>query len=208
MGIGCLSIRLSQGDQGVHGLEFPGCHGNQWIDVDLGNFWKIGSDGGKSHQCAQKDVTIHRRFATKGPQQRSGSDGFDHVRRILTGERCQPKDDVGQRFGQDAAQSEKNRRAKVGVTEKAGYEFPMPTNLRLNENFHAGGSLNNLLRRRQHGFFIGQIQVNQTAFGFVQQTVADAFEHNGKTQVSGCDSSACSCGRNRFSDHGNAVTAQ
>ncbi len=129
-------------------MSCSGCRGNQRIDVDLGNFRIIGGDGGKSHQRIHEAFTVYRRFSAKRPQQRAGSDGCDHVRRILPRERCQPKDDVGKRFGEDATQSEKNRRAKVGVTEKAGHEFPMPTNLRLNENLHPIGSLKDLLRCR------------------------------------------------------------
>ncbi len=52
------------------------------------------------------------------------------------------------------------------------------------------------------------MQVNQTAFGFVQQTVADSLEHHGKTETDGGRNRIGGGGNNGFGNHRHTVPPQ
>ena len=130
---GSASRSLAQDDQGVH-RRYPSVRTDQErVDVRLGHLRKLHPDAGEADQGADELPAVRRRLAAERAEEFPRAQLVDHLPGMVLVEGGNPKDDVVEGLGEDAAEAEHDDRPELGVMEEAGDEFPAAGKHRLDQ---------------------------------------------------------------------------
>jgi hypothetical protein len=168
--------RWGQLDQSVDGDHTAvGLH-DQRVDVDAGDVGAVGAQAAETDEQLGELAPIDRCLAAERSEELLGREVVDHVAGGDGIDRRRPEHDVGDRFGEDAADAEHHRRSELGITDQPGDQLAVAGDHRCDEHRDlpvlrtrcreqlGGGGLD--------GGTIAEAELDETAFGLVGDRVA------------------------------------
>ena len=174
-------------DQGVNRNGFT-VDNNQRIHVNALDVGSFDGQAAKPNQEISQGIEINRPFTTK----RLSDEMFEpqtlnHGTRLGVRERRQSKDNIAERFGQNAAKSQEDARAKLRVADHTGNQLSPPGN-------HFGDqqtdfaiviptSRPQLVRSPLNRLDCIKTEANKIPFGLVSNARPAQFHHNRQANI-------------------------
>jgi hypothetical protein len=170
--------------QGVDG-DRKSLADDQRVQVDAAHVGAFQPEASETDEEARQRVTIDRGLAAEPAEEHLRAQTVDHACGLAGTERRRREDDVAERLGEDAPETEDDAGPELRIAYETGDELAAPAHLLGDEQLHGAvvrpREREQLDGRRAHGGSVGQSQPDEVALGLVRDGVAAQLEHDRET---------------------------
>ena len=196
----------------IDGQRRPVGGDDQGIDVDAEDVGSRGDQCRQSEQHCLQLLAIDWQLATKRAEQLLRRQSIDHLGCVEIADRRRPELHVGERLGDDAADTEHDVGAELRIAYHPGDQLAIARDHRGDQQRHLSISRRRLgqeiNRRGLHGGAVGKPQAHQASLGLVRDCSATQLRHHRVAEcLRGLDS-PLRCRHLTLVGHGHAVRAQ